>query len=88
MDKISIFALLITAIMVFFLILTISKEPFPAFQYASTTNLVGVDSDIARSYSKFIWEERWQDLIAQAFVMFTAAASCLAMFRPRRGVEK
>lgn len=85
MDKISIFGLIITGMMVFSFILVIYREPFPAFQYATGANLVDVDSDVAKSYSKFIWEERWQDLIAQAFVMFTAAASCLAMFRPKGG---
>lgn len=85
MDKISIFGLIITGIMIFSLILIVFKEPFPAFHYAISASLVDVNSDVAKSYSKFIWEERWQDLIAQAFVMFTAAASCLAIFRPKGG---
>ncbi|MDH5807370.1 MAG: hypothetical protein QXW62_04890 [Candidatus Methanomethylicaceae archaeon] len=86
MDKISIFGLIITGIMIFSLVLIIYKEPFPTFNYSK--NLVDINSDIGKSYSKFIWEERWQDLIAQAFVMFTAAASCLAMFRPKGGSKK
>lgn len=86
MDRISIFGLIITGIMIFSLILITSKEPFPLLNHPES--IVDINSDIGKSYSKFMWEERWQDLIAQAFVMFTAAASCLAMFMPRGGGKK
>lgn len=88
MEKISIFGLILTAIVLLTLVFTIFNKPFPAFQYAENINLVDVESDIGKRYSEFMWGERWQDLIAQAFVMFTAAASCLAIFIPRRGSKE
>ncbi|MFQ6064614.1 MAG: hypothetical protein ACE5L6_03980 [Candidatus Bathyarchaeia archaeon] len=65
-----------------FSILVVTHE-FPAFQYAtSTEGLVKIDmSKIGLEVSQFLWTHRLLDLIAQAFVLFVAAACCVAILR-------
>jgi NADH:ubiquinone oxidoreductase subunit 6 (subunit J) len=65
----------------------IQRRPFDIFRYvrfpmifveASPTNVI-------QQVSQFLWKYRSLDVIAQAFVLFTAALGCIALLRPSRG---
>jgi hypothetical protein len=56
--------------------------PFPTFKYASPSNrFINVTEDVGPQDSQFMWSNRTLDLMAQAIVIFAAAAGCLAMLR-------
>lgn len=76
----------VLAILVFWR-LTVEYE-FPLFEFAGPpTELVEDDvAVIGAEVSRFLWSDRVIDLIAQAFVLFAAAACCMAMLR--NGGEK
>ncbi|MEA2090441.1 MAG: hypothetical protein U9O89_06785 [Thermoproteota archaeon] len=77
---------LITVVFVLlvFCMVIISYE-FPAFQYENfSPELVKIEiNKIGSEVSRFLWDYRLIDLIAQAFVLFAAAACCVAMLRTR-----
>ncbi len=82
MDKTSISGLIITLIFIFLIIHIVINLPFPSFQYpVDYSHLVDINLEPVKEYSQFLWEKRAQDLIAQAFLMFTAAISCITIFR-------
>jgi len=63
----------------------IIEHEFPVFKYADTDqppklveNETGI---IGQEVSRFLWDYRVIDLIAQAFVLFAAAACCVALLR-------
>lgn len=57
---------------------------FPAFDYSMPSpELVDVSTSIGLGVSKFLWSYRLIDLIAQAFVLFAAAACCVVVLRTR-----
>lgn len=60
----------------------IAQTAFPAFRYAAPSRtLIDVSKPIGPEVSAFMWEYRSIDLLAQVFVLFGAAAGCLAMLR-------
>jgi len=62
--------------------LIIIQTPFPTFKFASSSNrFINVTQDIGPSDSSFMWTNRTLDLVAQAFVIFAAAAGSLAILR-------
>ncbi|MCX8182562.1 MAG: hypothetical protein N3D12_05535 [Candidatus Methanomethyliaceae archaeon] len=79
----------LSALVILVFIIMVSQNAFPAFDYAlDTSHYLKVEGDIGPGYSRFLWENRSIDVIAQAFVMFVAAVSCLAIFRETRGGEE
>jgi hypothetical protein len=55
---------------------------FPTFKYASPSErFVNITEDVGPQDSQFMWGNRTLDLMAQAIVIFAAAAGCLAMLR-------
>lgn len=62
--------------------LTVEHE-FPTFEFADPpTELVEDDiTVIGAEVSRFLWNNRVIDLIAQAFVLFATAACCTAILR-------
>ncbi len=71
----------VLATLVFFML--ILRYEFPAFDYADLSAEL-VEIEIARiglEVSRFLWTYRLLDLIAQAFVLFAAAACCGAVLR-------
>ncbi len=78
-------ALIILTILIIFMFIV--ENEFPIFKYAGTpteppVELVEADiSKIGQEVSKFLWNYRATDLIAQAFVLFAAATSCVALLR-------
>ena len=79
----------LSVLAIFLFVIMISLNTFPALEYAlDTSHYLVVQSDVGLGYSRFLWENRSIDVIAQAFVMFVAAVSCLAIFREaKRGEE-
>ncbi|MDI6904476.1 MAG: hypothetical protein QMD13_03145 [Candidatus Bathyarchaeia archaeon] len=61
----------------------ILEYEFPVFKYAEPpTELVENETAIiGQEVSEFLWNFRVIDLIAQAFVLFAAAACCTALLR-------
>lgn len=61
------------------------RYEFPAFEYAvSSTGLVEDSAEVGLEVSRFLWTYRLIDLIAQAFVLFAAAACCVAVLRAEK----
>jgi hypothetical protein len=83
LDKISAAGLVASLFLVVVLGVFIVQNSFPAFLYASSTEhaLAPVTQPIGEAESNFMWFNRNTDLIAQAFVLFAAAAGCLAILR-------
>ena len=81
-DRISAAGLVVSLFLVAVLGVFIVQNSFPAFLYApSNSRLVSITQPIGTAESNFMWTYRNTDLIAQAFVLFAAAAGCLAILR-------
>jgi hypothetical protein len=88
-DGITVAGLVASLFLVFVLAIFIARNSFPAFLYAppvfrsapSGTRLAPVTQPLGPAESGFMWKYRYWDLIAQAFVLFAAAAGCLAILR-------
>ncbi len=64
------------------LVLIAGQTPFPAFNYATqTSQYLNATSNIGPEDSQFMWTNYDLTLIAQAFVLFAAAAAALALLR-------
>ncbi len=73
-----IFALLAVAVFV----VVASQSPFPAFHYATQSDhYINVNANVGPADSQFMWTNYDLTLVAQAFVLFGAAAASLAMLR-------
>lgn len=82
LDKISVAGLVASLFLVAVLGVFIVQNSFPTFLYASShERLANVTQPIGEAESNFMWTSRYTDLIAQAFVLFAAAAGCLAILR-------
>jgi len=73
----------ILTILIFWMLIV--EYDFPAFKYVDPDQppeLVENDTSIiGQRVSGFLWNYRVIDLIAQAFVLFAAAACCMALLR-------
>ena len=66
-------------------ILIVAQSPFPVFNGSNApgqNRFVNTSSDVGPSDSHFMWSNLSLDLLAQAFLIFAAAAGCLALLRP------
>jgi multisubunit Na+/H+ antiporter MnhB subunit len=78
---------LTTAILAVLIFWTLTVEyTFPLFKYAEPSARLVEDetSIIGPEVSRFLWDYRVIDLIAQAFVLFAAAVCCMALLRPEK----
>lgn len=74
----AIFVVLVVVVFVFIA----SQTSFPAFKYSTqTSQYVNTTSNIGPEDSQFMWTNYDLTLVAQAFVLFAAAAAALAMLR-------
>ncbi len=73
----------ILAILIFWMFIV--EYDFPAFKYVDPDQppeLVENDTSIiGQRVSRFLWNYRVLDLMGQAFVLFAAAACCMALLR-------
>ena len=68
------FALLAVAVFT----LVAIQNPFPAFKYSPLTDhYVSITQNIGPEDSRFMWTNNTLNLIAQAFILFAAAALAL-----------
>ncbi len=73
-----VFALLAIVVFVF----VSGQNPFPAFHYATQSDhFINVNANVGPVDSRFMWTNYDLTLVAQAFVLFGAAAASLAMLR-------
>lgn len=80
-----------TAALLFLLCLTIIHHDFPVFEYASPnveTRLIPLGEDVGPEVSRVLWSHRPQDVIALAFLLFTAGSGCACILRRQRGEER
>jgi len=58
------------------------KEPFPVFSPSNQSGTsVNVNQDVGAEDSRFMWNNDGLALIAQAFVLFAAAAAALGLLK-------
>lgn len=59
----------------------ITQHEFPAFKYTNQEHLLEFEdgTTLGQGLSRFLWEYRALDLVSQAFVLFAAAACCMAL---------
>ena len=70
----------ITLVAVFGIVIT--RNGFPAFEQVTLNQrLIATTQPIGQQVGSFMWEYRSTDIITQAFVLFVAAAGCLAILR-------
>ena len=69
-----------------FIVFLVSRYAFPLFEYSSTpSGLLRIDMpNLGQMLASFLWSFRALDLILLAFVLFGAAACCIAMVREER----
>ena len=69
-----------------FIVFLLSRYAFPLFEYSSASSeLLRIDrSNLGQMLANFLWSFRPLDLILLAFMLFGAAACCIAMVREER----
>lgn len=82
-DRVRVAGLTAIVLVVLVFSMLVVRYEFPAFDYADpSTELIEVETtEIGLEVSRFLWTYRLIDLIAQAFVLFAAAACCVAVLR-------
>lgn len=82
LDRITVAGGILALVMIGFFVLIIAQSPFPTFSPSSASGrFINVTENIGPKDSSFMWTYRTLDLMAQAFVIFTAAVGCLALLR-------
>lgn len=81
-DGIAVAGAVLALLAVVFFCMILAQTPFPVFKYASASDrFINVTQNVGPADSVFMWNSRTLDLMAQAFVIFAAAAGCLALLR-------
>ena len=91
MDKIEIAGIIMVAVAVVIILIFIFilGNSFPAFTFAKNAwKPVEISEQLSAEASRFMWNYRSLDLIAQAFVLFGAAVGCLAILRAEKEENK
>lgn len=81
LNSITIAGGLLALFLIGFFALIILQSPFPVFNGSSSDHFIGTNQNIGVQDSEFMWTSRTVDIAAQAFVIFAAAAGCLALLR-------
>lgn len=81
-NSITVAGALLALLMIGLFALIISQSAFPIFKFASSSDrFINVTQNVGKQDSYFMWTYRTLDIAAQAFVIFAAAAGCLAILR-------
>jgi hypothetical protein len=75
-----ILGIIFAALAMIILSLVILDQPFPVANY-SNSSLVDITQNIGSEDSRFLWNNTGLALIAQAFVLFAAAAATLCLLK-------
>jgi predicted small integral membrane protein len=81
----------VAAALLFFLCLSVIHQGFTVFEYASPDvemRLIPVEEAVGPEVSRVLWSHRPQDVIALAFLLFTAGSGCACILRRQRGEER
>lgn len=82
LDKITVAGAMLALIMVGLFALLLVRSPFPVFSpLSSGDRFINATGSVGPQDSSFMWTNLSLDLLAQAFVVFAAAAGCLALLR-------
>ena len=82
LDKITVAGVVVALITVGLFLIIIAHSPFSTFNPSFASNrLINTTGNIGPQDSSFMWTNRTLDLMVQAFVVFAAAAGCLAVLR-------
>jgi hypothetical protein len=73
----------VAAALLFFLCLSVIHQGFTVFEYASPA-----EEAVGPEVSRVLWSHRPQDVIALAFLLFTAGSGCACILRRQRGEER
>lgn len=57
------------------------QQNFPVFNHSQAASSVNVNGDVGAEDSAFLWNNTGLAVIAQAFVLFAAAAATLGLLR-------
>jgi multisubunit Na+/H+ antiporter MnhB subunit len=81
-DKITVAGLLLVILAIILLGFIIMQHSFPVSKYlAQSPYYIDTNQNVGAQDSEFLWTNRYVDLMAQAFMFFTAAAGCIAMLK-------
>ena len=84
-DKIEAAGLAVSLMAIIAAFIFISQTSFPSFTYAKGNWIkIRNSENIGSRTANFIWNYRYLDLLAQAIILFGAAAGCLAILREER----
>lgn len=61
--------------------LLVAEHPFPVFGADDASNFVDITADVGGEDSRFLWTNTGLALIAQAFVLFAAAAATIGLLK-------
>jgi len=90
-DRIGVVGLITTVFAALIFSILIVEYEFPVFKYADRDQppelVENETATIGQEVSRFLWDYRVIDLIAQAFVLFAAAACCTALLRTKERKE-
>ena len=85
MDKIEAIGLIISLMAIIAAFIFLSQSSFPTFTYAKSDWVkVRISENIGSETANFIWNYRSLDLLAQAIILFGAAAGCLTILREEK----
>jgi hypothetical protein len=70
-----------SVIVIILLAIIAVQQPFPVFHGTSNSSMVDTTQDIGAADSRFLWNNDGLALIAQAFVLFAAAAATLGLLK-------
>ena len=88
-DRITAVGALFALLAIAFFAVVAMQQTYPLFEYATPSDhYVDVAQNIGPEYSRFMWNTRSLDLVAQAFVILAAAAGSLAMLRAEEKGER
>lgn len=82
MNKILVAGTMLAFVTVVFFVTIVASNPFPTFRpNGQTQRFVNTNSNVGVEDSEFMWTNFDTALAGQAFVIFAAAAGCLAILR-------
>jgi hypothetical protein len=82
LDRMALAGIILAVLAAAFFVLVIVRTPFPTFTPpGQSERYVDITSDVGSEDNQFMWVNLSTSLAGQAFIIFAAAAGCLAMLR-------
>lgn len=75
----------ITAVLLVYITSTVEFPYFPyVYRFFNPVTVTPSTPTVGQEMSRFLWENRGLDLIAQAVLLFASASGCIAMLRTEK----